>query len=251
MRNSTSGNHIYQWSVETGSKILVPNKATSRRSDTIIDFGITNSKEGWTIEVREDGTSDHRPVLFQSPYGIDNMNYFRKTSWNVFHFVLCLLYEYWNTLVYELEINHFFELFSDFLSALWDRCSECKEIGKYRTLWPPYLVELAKQVNRERRKYRRYKTTARLECFLRIKTTFINERNNFIQERRAEQLSWIQKDFNIWKYVKPIFHTHSPPFRGLTLSNNCSETNPAKIVEQLADHFERHFSSPEYDESNL
>ncbi|CAF3134858.1 unnamed protein product, partial [Rotaria sp. Silwood2] len=56
---------------------------------------------------------------------------------------------------------------------------------------------------------------------------------------------------NIWKYVKPIFHTFSPPFRGLTLDNNDRETNPDKIVELLADHYEKHFEVPSYDRANL
>ena len=55
---------------------------------------------------------------------------------------------------------------------------------------------------------------------------------------------------NIWKYVKPIFHTFSPPFHGLTTDDNSRETRPEKIVEVLANHYEKHFAAPAYDMYN-
>ncbi len=118
-------------------------KATSKRSDSIIDFGITHDEVGWNIEVLEEATSDHWPILFQSPLVVDDTLLFRQTNWSLFTFFLSAIFQYWNALVYNLDTESFFTLFSSFLNALQDRCSNYKTIEKFRPPWPPKLVLLA------------------------------------------------------------------------------------------------------------
>ncbi|CAF3344273.1 unnamed protein product [Rotaria socialis] len=249
-KNNPKGNQLFNWLEQSGVEVISPERATSRRSDAVIDFGITHDASGWKNEVLEEGTSDHRPILFQSSYCIDEGAVFRKTNWNVFTFFLLIVFEYWNTLVYNFDVNSFIEIFSLFLSALWDRCSVYERVEKFRPPWPPSLVLLAREVNKCRRRYRRYKLASHLEKFLSVKRIFIEERCQFLQKQCEKKLSWMNENQNIWKYVKPIFHTFTPPFRGLTLQNNNKEMNPNKIVEILADHYEKHFAAPSYNRSN-
>ena len=246
-KNNPSGNQLFAWLEHIGVEIISPNKATSRRSDSVIDFGITHDASGWNAEVLEEGTSDHRPILFQSPYSASVGLSFRRTNWNVFSFFLTIVFEYWNSLVYNFDINSFIELFSLFLSALWDRCSVYEKVEKYSPPWPPFLVSLAKEVNKSRRRYRHYKSPGKLEIFLNMKKLFIEKRNEFLQEKREKNLNWMRKNQNMWKYVKPLFHTFAPPFRGLTTDDNSRETRPEVIVEMLANHYEKHFATPNYD----
>ena len=65
-RNNTSGIHIFDWLETTGNELIVPQKATSKRSNSIIDFAITHDASGWRTEVLKESTSDHWPVLFES-----------------------------------------------------------------------------------------------------------------------------------------------------------------------------------------
>ncbi|CAF4136311.1 unnamed protein product, partial [Rotaria sordida] len=68
MSNNVSGNHLVSWLEQTGNEMIFPSKPTSRRSDAVIDFGITHDANGWNCETLDEGTSDHYPVFFQSPY---------------------------------------------------------------------------------------------------------------------------------------------------------------------------------------
>jgi hypothetical protein len=154
-KNNTSGIHIFEWLEATGNELIIPNKATSKRSNSIIDFGITHDAVGWNTEALEEATSDHWPILFQSPLTVDDSLLFRKTNWSIFTFFLSIIFQYWNSLVYNLDTETFFTLFSSFLNALHDRCSTYKTIDKFRPPWPPYLVLLARTANKYRRAYRR------------------------------------------------------------------------------------------------
>ncbi|CAM4751975.1 unnamed protein product [Rotaria magnacalcarata] len=44
--NNTSGVHLLNWFESTGNEIIAPTKPTSKRSDAIIDFGITHDAKG-------------------------------------------------------------------------------------------------------------------------------------------------------------------------------------------------------------
>ena len=126
--NNVNGNRIAAWLEQTGNEMIVPNKATSRRSNAIIDFGITHDTKGWYSEVLDEGSSDHFPILMQSPIGVSQSAYFKLTNWKIFSFFLQLVYEYWLTLVYNYDEQFFFEHFSEFLKGLWDRCSTFKPV---------------------------------------------------------------------------------------------------------------------------
>ncbi|CAF1298638.1 unnamed protein product [Rotaria sordida] len=54
---------------------MFPAAPTSRRSDAIIDFAITQDKIGWTCEVIDEGTSDHFPVIFSAPFTLSEKVY--------------------------------------------------------------------------------------------------------------------------------------------------------------------------------
>ena len=165
-------------------EVVIPAKPTSRCSNVVIDFGITNDASGWQTEVLQEGTSDHRPLLFQSPYCKTVGALFRKTNWNVFTFFLSAIFDYWNTMAYNFDHDPFIELFSLFLSALWDRCSVHKKAEKYRPPWPSTLVTMAHEVNGSRRRYRRSRSITQLEDFLHKKKAFIFERCQFLQTKR-------------------------------------------------------------------
>ncbi|CAF3563883.1 unnamed protein product, partial [Rotaria socialis] len=247
--NNTSGVHLLNWFESTGNEIIAPTKPTSKRSDAIIDFGITHDAKGWNTEVLTEGTSDHFPILFQSPIGKIEDAYFTKTNWKLFKFFLLLVHEYWMSLIYNLDEQTFFSLFSSFLSSLRDKCSIYENATKYRAPWPPELVLLARSVNKAKRSYRRNKTDTKLQYYLSLKEIFIDQRTKFLYEKREQKVKWIAHGHNLWKFAKPSFHVYSPQFKGI---KNGSEiiTENTKIVEILANYFEKHFHEPEYDKSN-
>lgn len=125
----------------------------------------------------DEGTSDHLPILIQSPLCVHLTSVFQKTNWNISTFLLNNFYEYWLSLVYNYAEQFFFTHFSEFLTNLWDRCSIYKSARQYRSPWPPNLVTLAREVNRRRRIYRRNKTEIKLYMFLQTKALFIDERS--------------------------------------------------------------------------
>ncbi|CAF2110486.1 unnamed protein product, partial [Rotaria magnacalcarata] len=246
---NTSGSHLRNWLESTGNVMITPTKSTSKRSNAIINFGITHNASDWTSEVLNEGTSDHFPIIFQSSIAINDENVFRKTNWKLFNFFLYLVHEYWMSLVYNLDEQTFFSLFSSFLSALWDKCSEYVSATRYRKPWPPELLLLAKVVNRARRSYRRNKSNTKLLHYISLKDIFIDKRNHFLYNQKEQQLDWISNGNNIWKYAKPIFHAYSPQFKGLKVDSKIITAN-SRIVEILANFFEKHFSEPDFDESN-
>ncbi|CAF1151065.1 unnamed protein product [Adineta steineri] len=229
--------------------MIKPNKATSKRSDSIIDFGISQNASGWTSEVLDEGESDHWPVLFQSCLAINEDSFFKKTNWRIYNYFLTMVYEYWLSVVYNIDEQTFFSLFSSFLSALSDRCSVYETVAKYRPPWPPDLVLLAKSVNRARRAYRRMKCLQRLQLYLDLKDIFIAKRTDFLNSKQEQKLKWVAEGNNVWTFVKPHFHAFTPPFRGLTIGSE-KITDGNKIVETLANYFETHFKKPQHDNNN-
>ena len=246
---NSSGNLIVTWLELTGTEMIIPDSPTSRRSSAIIDFGITHDNTGWTSEAIDEGTSDHLPILIQSPLSVSSLSVFRSTNWNIFNFLLKTVYEYWLSLVYNYNEQFFFTHFSDFLTCLWDRSSSYKSVKKYWPPWPPYLVEIAREVSKSRRKYRRNKTKMNLESFFESKSIFYRERVNSLRQKCDEKMEWISKDQNIWKFARPKFHSYSPPFRSLNM-NSKKVTDEREIVEILANYYEKHFAEPIPDENN-
>lgn len=249
-KNNTAGIHINSWLEATGNDIIAPSKPTSRRSSAVIDFGLTHDATEWNSEVLNEGTSDHWPILFQSTIAIENKSQFKLTNWKVFTFLLSCVFQYWNSVVYNLDTETFFSLFSAFLSALQDRCSTYKRIDEFRPPWPPQLLLLARTVNAYRRKYRRNRSPSNLERFLIWKEIFTSERANYLQQKRERKAAWLDEGKNLWRSVKNTFRPFAPPFKGITTKDG-KETDARKIVDILADHYEKHFESPAFDESNV
>ena len=247
--NNSSGISLNDWLEERGCVGMFPEKPTSRRSNAIIDFAITQDKSGWSCDVIDEGTSDHFPVIFASPITSSEKGYFRKTNWKVFSFILSCLYKYWNSSVYNMDEQDFFLSIFTFLASLWDRTSIYLPINKYRPPWPHFLVSLAREVNRKRKKYRRSRFLYHYDEYIAAKNTYVTERAIFEQEKREKQLQHISRGMNVWKFVRPLFHPFTPPFQGLTIKGKI-ERDKQKIADQLGTFFEHHFSKPTPDTAN-
>ena len=141
-KNNTSRVHMLNWLGETGNDVIMPIKPTSRRSEALIDFGVSDDANEWTSEVLHEGTSDHWPILFQSPISIEGKAMFRMTNWKTVGFFLPCVFQYWNSLAYNLDTDIFFSLLSSFLAALQGRCSTYKRVDAFRPPCSPELLLL-------------------------------------------------------------------------------------------------------------
>ena len=165
--NNVSGNKLREWLIDNGFVTLHPCHPTAKRSNYVIDFRIERNKENWEIERLLEGNSDHYPVLFLSPFPATKNGVFRKTNWKLFTFFLEVVHCYWNTIVYEIDYNTFFDMFSHFLAALSDGCTNFEQIKHFRPPWLFHLVELLRTVNKFKRRFRKtrffedYKTFTR------------------------------------------------------------------------------------------
>ncbi|CAF1186396.1 unnamed protein product [Adineta ricciae] len=247
--NNASGSQLKNWLEETGCEMIHTDQPTSKRSKAIIDFGITHNANEWKAETLNEGSSDHYPVLIKSPLSAGTKNFFRKTNWKIFTYFLTCVYPYFNSLVYNFEPDAFFELFSKFLSSIWDRASEYLPVKKYRPPWPTYLVQLARQQNAARRTYRRSKTQEKLANYLYFKKKYHEEKLLYLRNKMEEKLAYISTGDNIWKYVHPTFHPFAPPFKGLTTAYGFMK-DPQAIADTLAEHYEKHFEQPTFDKKN-
>ena len=243
-QTNTSGCQLKSWLEETGCEMIYPNRATSKRSTAIIDFGITHNADGWKADVLNEGSSDHYPVLIKVPLPVGEGGFFRKTNWKVFTYFLNCVFPYFNSLVYNLNGNSFFEIFSSFLTSIWDKVSDYIHIKRYRPPWPPHLVKLARNQNSARRRYRRSKTRGNLEYYLMLKNTFAQEKSNYLKEKIDKRISFISQGSNIWKYVHNTFHPYAPAFKGITTDGK-TITNHQEMADNLADYYEKHFKEPD------
>ncbi|CAF3280248.1 unnamed protein product [Rotaria sp. Silwood2] len=250
IQNNSSGSQLRSWLNNTGCEMIYPTQPTSRRSSSVIDFGITHNACGWEAETLKEGSSDHYPVLIKTPLSTGLNNFFRKTNWKIFSFFLNCVFPYFNSLVYNLEPDAFFELFSSFLSSTWDRVSEYVPVKKYRPPWPPYLVQLARRQNIARKTYRRSKKQENLENYLFFKNMYLKEKSIFLQKKIEDKISYISTGNNIWKYVHPTFHPYTPAFKGLTTSTGII-TDQQMIADTLANFYEIHFEKPSFDTNNV
>ncbi|CAF3172769.1 unnamed protein product [Rotaria socialis] len=247
--NNANGVQLKNWLDKTGCEMIHPTQPTSKRSSSIIDFGITYNASGWKVEVIKEGTSDHYPILLQAPFSTGVNKYFRKTHWKVFTYFLKCIFPYFNSLAYNYDAETFLELFSSFLSSAWDKASHFIPIKRYRPPWPPFLTQLERIVNKTRKKYRKRKNYSNLTEYLYWKHLYYNEKNTYIQKKMENQLAYISQENNIWKYVHPTFHPYTPSFKGLTTDNKIVKDHN-EIVNTLADHYEKHFEAPTINPNN-
>ena len=249
-RNNATGSQVKAWLECTGCEMIYPNQPTSKKSSAIIDFGITHNASGWQAQVVKEGTSDHFPVLIQAPLSVGENAFFRKTNWKIFSFFLACVFPYFNALAYNMDPDPFLELFADFLSSTWDRASVYLPVKKYRPPWPAHLVQLARQQNNSRKRYRRNRNEERLEEYLSWKREYENEKSLFLQKRTENKLSFLSHGNNIWKHVHPTFHPYAPAFKGLTTAAGVI-TDHQQIADTLAEFYEGHFESPAIDPTNM
>ncbi|CAF3412718.1 unnamed protein product [Rotaria socialis] len=222
-KNNVSGNILKEWMEENGFEVLHPGNPTSKRSTAIIDLGIVKDTKKWSVTRLEEGTSDHYPIFFVSPFASNNQGIFRKTNWRAFSFFLYMIYPYWNSLVYNYDYNTFFNIFTEFLAAVRDRCSEYVTIKKFRPPWPPF--------------FRDYYN------FVEARRTYFEEKTKYKKGKIEDKIEKIKEGNNIWTYVKNKFRTYTPSFQGITVENKTVKDNQ-KIVSRLAEYYEKHFSKP-------
>ncbi|CAF4523769.1 unnamed protein product, partial [Rotaria socialis] len=79
--NNASGVQMKTWLENTGCEMIYPNQPTSKRSSAVIDFGIAHNAYGWKADVIKEGSSDHYPVLIQTPLSTGTNIVLRKTNW--------------------------------------------------------------------------------------------------------------------------------------------------------------------------
>jgi hypothetical protein len=54
---------------------------------------------------------------------------------------------------------------------------------------------------------------------------------------------------NVWRFVRNTLRPYTTSFRGIKTTNGI-EKDPQKIIEQLENYFEHHFSLPIHDLNN-
>jgi hypothetical protein len=200
-KSNVSGNRLNEWLEENELEIIHPKCQTSKKSNSVIDFCIGKCKENWNVERLDEGNSDHYPILFFTPFSAGENGIFRKTNWRMFTFFLQAVYPYWNTFVYNADYNCFFNIFSQFLAALRDRCSDYENIKLFRSPWPPHIVGLVKIVYKYRRKFRRTRFLRDYKDFKYWQGVFMEEKVKFEQEKQKLKLKHMKEG----KYILPIF----------------------------------------------
>ena len=180
---------------------------------------------------------------------MNDAHVYRQADWASFTFFLAMVHQYWHSLVYNLDTDSFFTLFSSFLNALQGLFSTFRSSRQFRPPRPPELLFLARTTNKYRRACRRSRTTFKLDRFRACKDIFHIERVGFMQSRRKARVGWLTAENNIWKSARPQFSPCMPPFKGLSTSNG-SMTDRNHIVDVLATHYEQHFGPPQHDLGN-
>ncbi|CAF1170931.1 unnamed protein product [Didymodactylos carnosus] len=138
---------------------------------------------------------------------------------------------------------------SNFLSALSDRCSVYESIKLFRPPWPLYLVNLIREVNKLKRKWRRTRFLGDYLNFKHHQKIYIEEKVKFEQNKREQKIKHIKEDNNVWSHIKQVFRPYTPSFRGLTTNGGVLKGNQ-EIADQLANYYEKHFSEPVFDVNN-
>jgi hypothetical protein len=248
--SNVSGNRLNEWLEDNGFETIHTSCRTSKKSNSVIDFCVGKCKENWSVERLDEGNSDHYPILFFPPFTAGENGIFRKTNWDMFTFFLQVVYPYWNTFVYNVDYNCFFNVFSQFLAALRDRCSDYENIKLFRPPWPPHLVDLVRIVNKYKRKFRRTRFLGDYKNFKYWQCLFMEEKVKFEQEKRDLKIKHMKEGNNIWSHVNQIFRPYTPSFKGLTTSNGILKDNQ-QIADQLANYYEKHFCDPIHDNNNL
>jgi hypothetical protein len=79
-QSNTSGVHILNKLEGAGNDMIILKTPTSRRSCSIIDFGITQDSSGWNRELLQKGTSNDWPVFFNHLYLLKTQCYSDKQT---------------------------------------------------------------------------------------------------------------------------------------------------------------------------
>jgi hypothetical protein len=76
-----------------------------------------------------------------------------------------------------------------------------------------------------------------------------DERGCYLQKRGEKHLTVMTQGHNVWRFVRNTFRPYTTSFRGIKTTNGI-EKDPQKIIEQLENYFEHHFSLPIHDLNN-
>ena len=78
-----------------------------------------------------------------------------------------------------MDYSTFFDIFSQFLAVLCNRCSKYVNITAFRPPWPSYLVELARLVNKHKRKFRCARFSGDYKSYKYVQNNYTLEKINY------------------------------------------------------------------------
>ena len=242
------GEIIKTWSEVNNLRYIHGTTNSSRRSDRNIDLTFTNL-QGITGETKDFGTSDHRPLVYQSRTTlVKTTNLFPVTQWKLYELLLCLLQEFW---IKQLELQpalDWYKSYIRFLTALKARLTSWHCSEKWRPTLPSEILDKLKNLRKIRNRFR-HNHYEEDRIILRLKTREIQrEISEYKSGRWNEFLSKIQQNRErsenmFWKQLSTIYKPSSPPFNKLLVKNRLI-TEPKEIVEELQKYYEHLLSAP-------
>jgi hypothetical protein len=248
-RTNRDGRLLERYADDAELCVCYPSHATSKLSSNRLDIAFVSDSD-WKSSVYFNGTSNHWPVLFESPWATKATGFFRDTRWLVYNRFLSLIFPYINSLVYNFENVYFAEFFTHLLSAVHIRTTRYISYSYYRRSLPPAILEQIKLFHQIRNRYYKTKTiTATLlyvekrhELHSLIRTHRLHQWHSFLSKHQPTESAF-------WRFSKRYFRKSTVPFQGLTTDTGI-QRNPADILPRLYHHYKNHFLHPRFDYHN-
>ena len=122
-QDGSKADYLLSWADSQNLAPYLPDTATSRRAERIIDFAFSNLA---SVEVQTyigNTTSDHRPILSVRPPLVEKTTHGRLAHWNVFTLFTEFTFNFWENLWQSDGSNGHYPEYLRFLTLLEGRCT--------------------------------------------------------------------------------------------------------------------------------
>ena len=245
IQDSTKATQLQDWADSNFLVSYLPESATSKRSDRIIDyafaFGITLDIQVYNGKT----TSDHRPILSVVPFKIVNRSIGRNTHWKVFSLFSEYTFSFWKRRWDLVNLDRTYHEYNQFLFLLSSRCSTFFHTDKYRPAIPVELRSFLSYIRALSFKQQRTKCPELRKQVILLKKLAKDQVKKFF----SYQLSFLIRfrnssnpDGNIfWSKSKKFIKPSSSSLNAFISPSGLVIKDPVEMCDLAADFYENFF----------
>jgi hypothetical protein len=236
---------LLEWADSQFLAPILPDSATSLRSDRTIDYAFTNCLNVKVQTYHGNTTSDHLPILSVVPFKRKQNVVGKNVHWKVFSLFTEYTFSFWEGLWNFDNIDRLYGDYSKFLFLLSSRCTIVFPGEKYRPAIPVEIRSFLSYIRALSFQQMRTKNCELKRQIVRLKTIARNELKSFFSSNLSTLLYFRNSSSSaanfFWYRVKRHLKPASSSVHALIDSLGQTYEEPETMCNVAADYYENFF----------